>query len=56
VEYPDRAGLARFRWFPIDQASIPDAYVCVVQQLTPELTLAPLPARHSNAPSGCPKS
>ena len=50
VEYPDRRGLARFSWFPLDPLAAAEAYTCVVQHRTPELVLPPI-GRHPNGAS-----
>ena len=37
VRYPGGHGMAGFRWFRVPDADVPDAFLCYVEQLTPEL-------------------
>lgn len=37
VRYPGGHGMAGFRWFRVPDADLPDAFVCYVEQLTPDL-------------------
>lgn len=37
VRYPGGRGMAGFRWFRVPDADLPDAFVCYVEQLTPDL-------------------
>ncbi len=37
IRYPGGDGMAGFRWFRVPDADLPDAFVCYVEQLTPDL-------------------
>ncbi len=48
VDYPGGAGSARFRWFAVPQAEFPEAFVCFVEQVTPELVFDATLNDHAN--------
>jgi len=49
IAYGDRHGEARFEWFMLPPASTPEALVCFVRQVTPELVFQPAVQRHGNS-------
>jgi hypothetical protein len=52
IEYGDRRGEARFRWFMLAPAASPEGLVCCVRNLTPELVFQPAVQRHPNGAAG----
>lgn len=48
VTYGARAGEARFEWFMLDPVSTPEALVCFVRHLTPEVVFQPEVQQHPN--------
>ena len=48
VEYGSRAGTAKFRWFMLTPAGAPEALICFVQHLTPDIVFQAEVQRHPN--------
>ncbi len=48
VTYGARTGEARFEWFMLDPESTPEALVCFVRHLTPEVVFQPEVQQHPN--------
>lgn len=48
IAYGERHGQAQFEWFMLAPAATPEALVCFVRQLTPELVFQPAVQRHDN--------
>jgi Glyoxalase-like domain len=48
IEYGERHGDARFRWFMVHAAATPEALVCYVRNETPELVYQAAVQRHPN--------
>jgi hypothetical protein len=51
IAYGERHGEARFEWFMLPPAATPEALVCFVRQVTPELVFQPAVQRHGNGTS-----
>jgi hypothetical protein len=51
IAYGERHGEARFEWFMLPPAETPEALVCFVRQVTPELVFQPAVERHDNGAS-----
>jgi hypothetical protein len=51
IDYGERHGEARFRWFMVQPQASPEGLLCLVRNLDPELVYQPAVTRHPNGAS-----